>query len=182
MRNNLRVISILILIVWLGSIFCLSFIVAPTIFDFFTRPEAYDSFMKESHIKFQTPRTLAGSLVGAMLRDVNMIGLIAAPLLIVFEYVICRQNKIAAKMPLVALGVLMVICYANALGLTPLIESVRSQISGPVEALDVADPLRREFGRLHALSIFLFLFQLFFGFAIVWLWSREEARREEITK
>jgi len=179
MRGSLRVISILMLTVWLGSIFCISFIVAPTIFDFFTRPEVYDSFAKESEIKFQTPRTLAGSLVGAMLRDVNWIGLIVSPLLIVLECVIHRRDKPASKLPIAALGVLMLLCYGNALGLTPLIESARSQISGPVEALDVADPLRRQFGRLHALSIFLFLSQLFLGLAIVWLWSREKARREQ---
>ena len=51
--------------------------------------------------------------------------------------------------------VLAVASAAAQLGVAPRIEALRASIGGAVDALDVADPRRMAFGRMHGISVLL---------------------------
>ncbi|MFH0795136.1 MAG: DUF4149 domain-containing protein [bacterium] len=177
MSARLRFASYLLLLIWLGSLICVSFIVAPMVFDFFAYPGNYVGSSKVSLAEFENPRALAGSLVGSLLGIVNVIGLVAAPLLVALELwrSSLRGSKLSACVcVLIAMAIL---CYGNFFVLTPMIESVRGQMPAVIDRLNQSDPLRQRFGRLHGISVLLALLQILLGFAVVWLWSRDESAK-----
>lgn len=122
----------LLLAAWLGAGVLLATVVAPAAF------------------AVLPSRTLAGALVGRVLPAVFIAGVVVA---IVAALMDRRAMGRAPRVRLVVLAVLAISCGIAQFVVAPRIESVRSEIGGPVEQLAPADPRRIAFGRLHAISV-----------------------------
>jgi hypothetical protein len=128
------VVSALLLAAWLGAAGLTGAVVAPAAF------------------AVLPSRALAGALVGRVLPPLFVagivVGLLAAGLLWSGGG---AGRGLRAALPLVVAGA----CAAAQLGVAPRIARVRATIGPSIEALAPTDPLRREFGRLHGVSVAL---------------------------
>ncbi|HET9424407.1 MAG TPA: DUF4149 domain-containing protein [Gemmatimonadaceae bacterium] len=126
-------IELLLLASWLGAAILVATVVAPAAF------------------RVLPTRTLAGALIGEVLPIVFMSGLAVAIAAVVLEARLGRNAlRITATVPFV----LMILgCAVAQFVIGPKIEIVRASIAGAVDALDVADPRRVQFGRLHGFSV-----------------------------
>ena len=115
---------------WLGAATVFSAVVAPALFDLLPS------------------RTLAGLVVGRVLPVIFYAGMALAALGLVVEL---RGGHHAGRV--LTDAVMLVTCAAAQFLVSPRIERVRAAIGGPIEQLDLADPRRVEFGRLHAVSV-----------------------------
>jgi hypothetical protein len=97
-------------------------------------------------------RALAGALVGRVLPVVFVAGLVAGLGAAVLGWSAgAGFGRARLVLPLLAAA----LCAAAQFGVGPRIQRVRAQIGPSVEALPPTDPLRREFGRLHGVSVAL---------------------------
>jgi len=130
-RSTPVALSILVMAsLWLGAALLLSAAVAPAAF------------------AVLPSRTLAGALVGRVLPVLfwsgMAVGVIGAAL----------GGSIGGGWPArVSALVLASACAVAQVFIGPRIEAIRSAIGGAVDALDVADPRRQAFGRLHGVSV-----------------------------
>ena len=97
-------------------------------------------------------RALAGALVGRVLPVVFVAGLVAGVAAAALGW---SANASFGRARLILPLLAAALCAAAQFGVGPRIQRVRAQIGPSVEALPPADPLRREFGRLHGVSVAL---------------------------
>ena len=127
-------VALVLLAAWLGAAVLAAAVVAPAAF------------------AVLPSRALAGALVGRVLPPLFLAGIavgLAACALQWGEGGAGRGLRLALPV-VVALG-----CAAAQLGVAPRIARVRAEIGPSVEALAPTDPRRREFGRLHGVSVLL---------------------------
>jgi len=133
MRSTpLAISSIGLLAAWLGASLLVAAVVAPAAF------------------AVLPTRTLAGALVGRVLPVIFWSGMTLGVLVAL----------LAGRVGLGKFGVASSVVLAAASGVaqivvTPRIEALRVSIGGAVDALDVTDPRRMAFGRLHGISVLL---------------------------
>jgi hypothetical protein len=97
-------------------------------------------------------RALAGALVGRVLPVIFVAGLVAGLGAAALGWSPGSGfGRARLVLPLLAAA----LCAAAQFGVGPRIQRVRAQIGPSVEALAPSDPLRREFGRLHGVSVAL---------------------------
>ena len=126
-------IAIVVLSVWLGGALLAIGAVAPAAF------------------AVLPSRTIAGAMVGRVLSVVFVSGIAAAIISVLCEASL-SLNAFSLKVsgPLIALAAG---CAIAQFVITPRIEKIRIAVGGPLDGLDVHDPRRMQFGRLHAFSV-----------------------------
>jgi hypothetical protein len=130
--SRLSVLEIVLVAAWLGAALLVAIVVAPAAF------------------RVLPTRTMAGALVGQVLPVIFLSGLIVA----VLAGVIDRQASGALRATaLVPLAAMILGCVVAQFVIGPRIEVVRAAIGGAVDALEVTDPRRVQFGKLHAFSV-----------------------------
>lgn len=122
--------SLMVLAGWLGAALLVVLSVAPAAF------------------AVLPTRALAGALVGRVLPVLFWSGMIIGITLLVPGWT--SPNRIARIVSLVALAGA---CATAAFVVTPRIAQVRAQSGGAIDALEPSDPRRRDFGRLHGISV-----------------------------
>jgi hypothetical protein len=124
--------SIGLLAAWLGASLLVAAVVAPAAF------------------AVLPTRTLAGALVGRVLPVIFWSGMALG---VVIALLGGRMG--IGRFGLASSIVLAVASAAAQIGVAPRIEALRASIGGAVDALDVTDPRRMAFGRMHGISVLL---------------------------
>lgn len=155
----LRYASLLILVIWIGGLATLGFVAAPAAFD-----------ALESHDP-ANGRTLAALVFGAMLSRFHRISWILGGLLMALFGLRTALGPKPQRLGirLWATGAMLAMSLTVALWISPRLESIRASTPGPVAGLPSTDPVRIEFGRLHAASTILMVLTLCAGAGLVWM-------------
>ncbi|MDQ6827526.1 MAG: DUF4149 domain-containing protein [Gemmatimonadota bacterium] len=126
------VASVALASLWMGAAVFLSAVLAPNAF------------------RVLPTRTLAGAIVGATLPAVLVAGIVVGAALIALAlpaYTSSRRGQLGGA------ATLVVACATAQFVIGAKIERVRSAITGPIDLMPATDPLRAQFGQLHALSV-----------------------------
>lgn len=154
----LRLVSLVLLALWVGGLAVLGFVAAPAIF---AALEAHDP---------TAGRALAGAVFGAVLwRFHYWMWALGAGLLVLF--VIRRLLGPAPRHLSVRMGVVVLMLSLGAVSayyISPRIDQIRNETSGAIASLTDGDPRKTEFGRLHGLSSILMLCTLGAGISLFW--------------
>ena len=157
MSTVLRSLEFLCLSLWLGGDIFLSFVVAPGAFSVLPG------------------RDLAGSMVGYALGRLHILGIVCGGVFIAAR--LARTRSFASLAAPVALAVVLMLALtvASQYGVTTCLARLRAEM-GSVQNTPETNPLRREFDRLHRLSVQLESGVLLAGLAALYLLTREAAR------
>ena len=157
MSTVLRSLEFLCLSLWLGGDIFLSLVVAPGAF------------------AVLPGRDLAGSMVGYALGRLHILGIICG--VVFFAARLARTRSFASFAAPVALSVVLMLALtvASQYGVTTRLARLRSEM-GSVQNTPADNPLRREFDRLHRLSVQLEGGVLLAGLAALYFLTREAAR------
>ena len=141
----LRFVGLFALALWVGGGVAITFLVAPVAFE-----------------RLPT-RAKAGELVGGVLRRFDRLVLLCVVLAGASVAHRCVTATSPAAMLQAALVALMAgLALLSQTAITPAIARLRAAM-GDVDAVPKEDPRRREFGKLHGVSILLLLAQLLLG-------------------
>lgn len=145
LMRPLRYLYVLALVLWLGGMMVAGFVVAPTTFSVL---EAWDT---------STGRVLAGQVFGAVLRRVHLIGYGAA---IVMLLVLTLQRVLGPRprhygIRVGLLALMLGLMLYSGMALTPRIDRIQAEVTGPMNRLPTDDARRLEFDGLHRLSTIL---------------------------
>ncbi|MCY7379437.1 MAG: DUF4149 domain-containing protein [Gemmatimonadaceae bacterium] len=127
---SITLASLVVLAGWLGAALLVVLSVAPAAF------------------AVLPTRALAGALVGRVLPVLFWSGMIIGVTLGVLGW--SSPNRFARIVAAIALAGA---CATAEFVVTPRIAQVRAQAGGAIDALGPSDPRRREFGRLHGISV-----------------------------
>jgi len=156
MSTFLRSVEFLCLSLWLGGDVFLSFVVAPGAF------------------AVLPGRDVAGSMVGYALGRLHILGLVCGVVFLVARLVRTRSfASLAAPVALTVVLMLALTAYSQ-LGVSARLGRLRAEM-GSVQSTPVESPLRREFDRLHRVSVLLESGVLLAGVAAVVFLAREMA-------
>jgi hypothetical protein len=140
-----RYLYILALVTWLGGMIVAGGGVAPSVFSVLGQ-------WNET-----TGRVLAGQVFGDVLRRFHLVAYVAAAVmfiaLTVQRLIGPRPRAYGVRAALV--GVMLGVTMYSGLMVSPRIADLQQTIEGPVNQLEVEDPRRVEFERLHGLSSML---------------------------
>jgi hypothetical protein len=159
MKTLLRTLLYLALIVWLGAEIFFPIVAAIT----------FGSLQPDTHA--------AGTIVGQLLRILHNMGLVAgivalALLALAPAWAIYKPRAVLAPMILV---VLMIACTAfSQFVIIPAMERDRIAAGGAIDAVDVSNPSRIDFNKLHNRSEHVELIILLLGVATVVLVAKAE--------
>ena len=158
MSTVLRSIEFLCLSLWLGGDVFLSFVVAPGAF------------------AVLPGRDVAGSMVGYVLGRLHIWGMVCGVVFLVAR-VIRTRSFASLVAPVAAVVVLMLALTAySQLGVSARLGRLRAEM-GSVQSTSPESPLRREFDRLHRVSVMIESGVLLSGLAAVVFMVREMAAR-----
>lgn len=130
--TSLAISSIGLLAAWVGASLLVALVIAPAAF------------------AVLPTRTLAGALVGRVLPVIFWSGMVLG---VVVALLGGRMGL--GRFGLASSIVLAVASAVAQLVVAPRIEALRASIGGAVDALDVTDPRRMAFGRMHGISVLL---------------------------
>ena len=131
-RSGRTIAQLLALVVWVGGLIFFAFVLAPVAF----------SRLPSSHE--------AGLVVGAALRDLHAMGLVAG-----FVYLAAAAGERTARrwwLGPVMVAVMMALTAVSHWTILPRMERDRAAAGGDVAAADASNPARVDFDRLHRLS------------------------------
>lgn len=141
---------LLIATLWVGSLWAIGYLVAPTLF--FTLDD----------------RVLAGSIAGSMFRIEAWLSLFCALLLVATNRFASGERGDASKKRLQWLVLGMAACTVlGYFGLQPFMAVLR-EAAGPGGVMDSA--ARAQFGVLHGVSSTFYLIQSVLGLILIWKW------------
>jgi hypothetical protein len=160
---GLRVISLLVLAIWLGGLATLGFVAAPAIF---AALQAADP---------AAGRSTAGLVFGEVFDRFQYVSLgiavVLIALLIVRALLGPRPVRLAWRVWTIAL--MAAISAVTLFVISPRIDRLRQEVPGAIAALPDADPRKTEFGQLHGLSNVLMLASLAGGVGLLWMEARD---------
>jgi hypothetical protein len=153
MTKVLKSSALLIAALWAGGLFCVGFVVAPYLFALAARHSA------------AVPNTgVAADLIGPLLYGADVVGLLAAVVLVIALLVLRRRNEVPLGgrffLSEIGLGVAFACAAVNYWIFTPRLQALRGQLAeqyGGFHLADRADPLFRQFNSLHQTSTGLFV-------------------------
>jgi hypothetical protein len=128
-------VLIVVLSAWLGAVLFFSAMMAPAAF------------------RILPTRALAGTLVGETLPALFLGGAVAAMLALVLLLLSGAAVVRHRIVGLLAAGAMLVSAFVGGVVLGGRIGALRARIGGTPGALPAGDPLRADFGRLHAYSV-----------------------------
>lgn len=138
----LRYAGLLALTLWVGGLLVLGAIAAPSIFDVLAARQIAGD------------RLVAGAIFGEILRRFHLLSYGCAVVLIatlVMRGVLGPRPIMFAVRVAIALAMLGATAYSGLI-VAPRLHRMQSASAGPPSSLPEGDPVRAEFGRLHALS------------------------------
>ena len=157
MSTILRALEFLSLSVWLGGDVFLSFVVAPGAFSVLPG------------------RDLAGRLVGYTLARLHVLGLVCGAVFLLARVLRARSLGSLAAPAAMAVVLMIVLTAASQFGVSKRLARLRAEMVS-VEKTPPENPLRREFDRLHCLSVRLEGGVLVAGLAALVFLVRETSR------
>src|SRR5262245_44489738 len=133
----LRFTFLFALSLWVGGGAAISFFVAPVVFE------------------FAGSRSLAGEIVGQVLRRFDLYALVAGSIALLAALVemlgtVGASRTLGLKLALIA--AMLGLSLYSRFALLPEIRKLRAQL-GDIDSVPREDPWRAAFGRLHALSV-----------------------------
>lgn len=159
----LRILSVLVLALWVGGAAVLGGVAAPTIF---SSIEAHDP---------ETGRVLAGQVFGAVFARFQQLTWILGGLYVALMAARAalgpRPRRLAIRLWMIA--AMLAASLSTGLVIAPRIDAIRSGTAGAVASLPDTDPRKAEFGRLHGLSNALMLFAIAGGIGLLWAETRD---------
>lgn len=159
----LRYAAVLMLVVWIGGLIALGGVVAPSIFDTIAARQIAEG------------RLLAGAVFGEALQRFFVVTYIAGGVLLltlVVRAILGPRPRRFAWRAVLALAMLATTIYAG-FGVGRRVQQLQDQIGVAPSSLDVDDPRRIEFQRLHALSTYLQIVPLLGGLLLIY-WELNE--------
>ena len=159
----LRYLYVVALVLWVGGLIVAGALVAPSVFGVL---QAWNE---------SQGRVLAGQVFGEVLLRLTWLsyamGVIMFVTLTLHRLLGARPPKYGVRVGIMAL--MLVMMMAMGFYIIPRVNTIQSQVSGPVSALAATDPLRAEFDRLHGISNVLFSITAIGGLALCFWESRE---------
>jgi hypothetical protein len=161
--SALRFATLLVLAVWVGGLVVLGAIAAPTIFAIL---EAQDP---------SAGRATAGLVFSGIFQHFQYLAWgLGGTLLLLFGARAAlgpRPRRMALRVWTVV--AMLGLSVVTAEIIAPRITRVRDSVTGPIAALDDADPRKIEFGRLHGASNGLMLVTVLAGLGLLWAETRD---------
>jgi uncharacterized membrane protein len=158
-----RYVALTALVVWLGGMVVVGLIVAPSTFRVL---QAADP---------ATGRVVAGALFGEILRVFHLLAYVCGGLifvcLLVLKFVGPPPRAVFPRLALVAMMLLLEL-YAGVPVMRE-IESLQSQVKGPMNALAETDARRVRFDELHQTSTVLMTANMALGLVLLFWYVRE---------
>ncbi len=133
--NILKYLHLLTLIVWLGGMILFSFVVTPSIFKILTRE-------------------MAGTMVGNLFPKYFFIGYIASLFLLVTLWLIAHDYLHAVRVPFAILIVATALTFVSGMGVGARAREAKAQMYAEQDVTK-KEELRKEFGKVHAVSTIL---------------------------
>ena len=155
MKNFLRFVLFLSLVVWVGSIIFFSLIAAPATF--------------RTMELLRDGRPFAGLLISRMLFPLHALGELSAVIFLIFSAVLYKSIR---RLQQVLIIVMFALTLFSQYWVTPRIEDLRFAVA---EGNDAAK--RAQFDKLHNTSVALEGTVLLLGLGVVWLLAKEEQPR-----
>jgi uncharacterized membrane protein len=149
--NIFRLIRVLTLVIWLGSIIFFSFVVAPAVFRVLTPIDG------GIHV--------AGDIVNRSLSSLHWMGLCCGLLFLLASVTL---HKTLRRAEIVLMIVMLFVTATSQFGIMPRMERLRT---------DPGVETRTEFDRLHRLSVFAEGTVLLLGLGVVWLVAGNRSNR-----
>lgn len=137
----------LLLVLWVGGLWSIGYIAAPTLF------------------AALNDRTLAGSLAGRMFGSMAYVGIVAGAYLIIYwlaEYKLRALRETAFWLTLAMLALTLI----GHFGIQPILATLRAE-AWPAEAMK--SMVRSRFAAWHGVASVLYLIQSLCGLALVWV-------------
>lgn len=156
MAATFRFLQIFSLGTWVGSIFYLSFVVAPGAF--YVLPSA----------------DLAGAMVGYSLGWLHTIGIAAGVIYVVATAVVSKSLGALASPAALLVFLMILLTMTSQFGVIPRMAVLRQQM-GSVDATPATNPLRISFDRLHQYSVWLESAVLLSGLVALFLTARQRS-------
>lgn len=150
--------ELLLLSIWLGSMFFFSFMVPPTAFGVLPT------------------RHLAGQVVASTLSKTELIGLICGALILLIQLATRKMRGASAA----RLGLVIVMIAAMAIShfwVSSTLMELRASMGGIIDDVAQTDPLRVQFNSLHRYSVTLMMAAMVSGLALLFLSVRSWLRR-----
>jgi MFS family permease len=140
---------LLIATFWVGVLWTVGFVVAPTLFSSLA------------------DRALAGTIAGSLFRVVAWLSLFCAAALVALLFQAMRSEHIKPPKTLFYLIAGMAICtLAGYFGLQPYMASLREVLHATADASQLVDA-KKQFGMLHAASTGIYIVQSLLGAALI---------------
>jgi hypothetical protein len=159
----IRYTALLALVVWLGGMILLALVVGPSTFQVLQSAAPANG------------STIAGPLIGTMLRQFHVVAYVCGSLMLVCLFAIKFLGPPPQSfIPRVAIvAAMLIIAVYSGYPLTRATARVRAQVSGPVSALPATDARRVEFDRLHQISTALMAVNAALGLVLLFWYVRE---------
>ncbi len=147
------------MVAWVGGLAFFAFVLAPVAFH--RLPSAHE----------------AGLVVGGTLSILHGIGLVGGVLFCIATGILWLRAEVPARVAfaieMALTGVMLAATAYSQLRVLPAMERDRAQAGGAIAAVDVANPARADFERLHVLSERLEGLVLLCGIGVVLMLARE---------
>jgi uncharacterized protein DUF4149 len=134
LQTTARVVHFVLLSLWFGAGVFLIAAVAPTAF------------------QIVPSRDVAGDLVAATLGWIDLFGLIAGPFLLLTLLLGWLPLQAPVRLRMVLIVLMTIATGVSGRWLTPAMIKLRESMGRRIEEVDPSDPLKLQFGQLHALS------------------------------
>jgi len=150
-------------VMWLGGMAVAGFVVAPTTFGVL---EAWNP---------ATGRILAGQVFGEVLRRLYLVAYIAGAVM----FVVLTVQRVLGPKPraygirIALIATMLAVTAYAGLRISPRIEALQRQVSGPMNQLPADDPRRVEFDGLHSLATTLMSVAILSGLVLIGWETRE---------
>lgn len=161
--RSLRYLYVLALVLWLGGMAIAGLVVAPVTFGVL---QAWDP---------STGRVLAGDVFAAVLDRIHLIAYAAGGLM----FVVLTVQRLLGPRPrsygirVGIIAVMLALTLYTDLIAAPRMETLQSQLNGPIHTLPADDARRVEFDQLHGLSTILIMLAIGGGLVLL-AWETRE--------
>ena len=159
LEKVLRAVRLLAMVAWVGGLAFFAFVLAPVAFH----------RLSSAHE--------AGLVVGGTLNILHWIGLVSGVLFYIATGILWLRAEVSARaafaIEMALTGVMLAVTAYSQLRVLPAMERDRVQAGGVIEVVELANPARMDFERLHVLSERLEGLVLFCGIGVVLMLARE---------
>jgi uncharacterized membrane protein len=154
MNTFLRYLEFLSLGIWVGAIVYMGFVVAPA---------AFTTLSSQDH---------AGALVGVVLTRLHWLGVICGGVYVVAGVALARSPKGLVRAGVLAVIAMIVLTLVSQLEIVSRMDRLRAEM-GSYENTPATSPLRKQFDRLHVVSVRIEGAVLLLGLAAIFFSVRE---------